>query len=172
MNESPTDAVIDELIGKAVSHLEPAWVQVGDALENLEHREVLGAIAAIMGCEAAISRANHVLAIAGDYAEKLARARAVASETNAPPASSGSAVTEKEHVGGHETRDAALEVFLPDAEFGSLPSVTLIASGYEFDCPSCETHNTLIAIPKHGKAVECHNCHARFKVDEARHAHD
>lgn len=53
MDESTTDALVDELIEKAVSHLEPVALQLGDALENLENRDVLAAIEALIGCEEA-----------------------------------------------------------------------------------------------------------------------
>jgi len=172
MNESTTDAVVDELIAKAVSHLEPVAVQLGDALGNLENREVLATIGALMGCEEAISSANLVLIIARDYAEKLARARAEAHGGKDQPVtalgSQSRAITDLTQA----SRDSASKVSLPDAEFDALAAVGLIASGYEFNCPSCQTHNKLIAIPKHGTAVECHNCHARFKVDEANHAQE
>jgi hypothetical protein len=68
--------------------------------------------------------------------------------------------------------DQAIEVYVSEAGYDALPAVDVIVSGYEFDCPSCGTYNTLIDIPKYGKAVECHRCHARFRVDEATHAHE
>lgn len=173
MDESTTDAVIDELIRKAVSHLEPVAMQVGDALGNLENRELLAAIGALIGCEEAIRSANLVIAITCDYQEKLNRARsAVADDRNQADKSGGPEDGGKLQESPKEHSDSAIEVFLPDAEFGALSSFDVIASGYEFNCPACETYNTFIAIPKHGKAVECHNCHAQFRIDEATHAYE
>ena len=143
---------------------------MGDALESLDNREVLGAIGALTGCEEAINRGNLVLIIARDYAEKLARARAVAREGKDQPATPRSSESTPIKDLTRASRDSATEVSLPDAEFDALASVGLMASGYEFNCPSCQTYNTLIAIPKYGTGVECHNCHARFKVDETTHA--
>jgi len=173
MDESTRDAVIDELIQKAVSHIKPVALQLRDALENLESREVLAALGALSGCEEAIRSANLVLAITRDYQEKLKRARSVVADNRNQAEQSGSPENSEKLQGSlKEHSDSAIEVFLPEAEFGALSSVDVIASGYEFNCPACETYNTLIAIPKHGAAVECHNCHARFRIDEASHAHE
>ena len=45
--------------------------------------------------------------------------------------------------------------------------VELIASGYEWNCPECETFNTEIEITEH---VECDNCNQVFFVSESYHA--
>ena len=71
-----------------------------------------------------------------------------------------------------DANDLAIAVSVPKSRYDGLPSVDIIASGYEFDCPSCLTYNTLIDIPKYGTAVECHHCHDRFRVDEANHAQE
>lgn len=172
MDESTMDAVVNELIEKAVSHLEPVCVQLGDALGNLEDREVLGAIGALTGCEEAINRANLVLIIARDYAEKLARARAAVAGIESQSETSRESEPSKGPVSTQENPHAAIEVVLPEAAFEKLEEIDIIASGYEFECPCCNTQNTLIAIPKHGTAVECHHCHKLVRVDEINHARD
>jgi hypothetical protein len=173
MDETTGDAVINELIEKAVSRIDPVALQLRDALENLESGEVLAALGALTGCEEAIRSANLVLAITHDYQEKLNRARRVVADSGNQAERSGSPEdSEKLQGSPKEHSDSAIEVFLPDAEFGALSGADVIASGYEFNCPACETYNTLIAIPKHGKAVECHNCHARFRIDEVTDAHE
>jgi transcription elongation factor Elf1 len=50
----------------------------------------------------------------------------------------------------------------------------LIASGYEWTCPKCETLNNVCAIPM-GEfgvgAVECEKCKTKFKVTDINHAY-
>jgi len=170
MNESTRDAVVNELIQKAASHLESVTAQIGDALGNLEDREVLGAIGALTGCEEGINRANLVLIIARDYADKLARARAAVSEgknnaeqtANAEQGSTAELAEEYPH--------SAIEVVLPHAAFEALEKIEVIAFAYEFNCLRCNTHNTLVVIPKYGTAVKCRNCHAMFRIHEKNHA--
>lgn len=72
----------------------------------------------------------------------------------------------------NETNDQAIQTRVDDEVYRELESVDIIASGYEFNCPNCDTNNTLIAIPKYGTAIECHSCHEKFAVSEALDAHD
>jgi hypothetical protein len=61
---------------------------------------------------------------------------------------------------------------LPIADYRTLPKVEVIASGYEWMCPVCDSYNTLIAVPKYGVAVQCIKCQQRLAVDEVMHALD
>lgn len=47
--------------------------------------------------------------------------------------------------------------------------VDLIASGYEFVCPECETYNRIAGI---AETVQCYKCRAEFEILEAAHAYD
>jgi hypothetical protein len=48
--------------------------------------------------------------------------------------------------------------------YDKLAEVDLIASGYEFDCPSCREYNATHAVPRHGRALQCWNCKSSFRL--------
>ena len=47
--------------------------------------------------------------------------------------------------------------------------VDMIASGYEWICPECETFHQVIEIPK-VEEVTCKKCQEQFKIGEPFHA--
>lgn len=47
-------------------------------------------------------------------------------------------------------------------------SIDLIASGYEYECPSCHAHNKLDSSSY--EEVECDSCHKMFLVRFINHA--
>ena len=47
--------------------------------------------------------------------------------------------------------------------------VDMIASGYEWICPKCETFHQVIEIPKVEEAT-CKKCHEQFQIGEPFHA--
>lgn len=49
-----------------------------------------------------------------------------------------------------------------------METVDLIASGYEWTCPKCDTLNREIAIKE---TVKCANCGEEFEVGEVDHAY-
>lgn len=50
-----------------------------------------------------------------------------------------------------------------------LQVVDVIASGYEWTCPNCDTYNTMTAHTLH---VECHQCGGFFETNPPAHAYD
>ena len=48
------------------------------------------------------------------------------------------------------------------------PTVDIIASGYEWICPTCKEHNTEIEILE---TVECQQCKGWFITNPAEHAY-
>ena len=48
-----------------------------------------------------------------------------------------------------------------------MESVELIASGYEWVCPECDTLNKEIEVTK---TVKCKKCHTTFEVQDYAHA--
>lgn len=63
-------------------------------------------------------------------------------------------------------QDAKCELF---TNITDVKTVTLIASGYEWECPGCFKGNTEIEI---AEKVTCNTCNREFKVDMADHAHE
>lgn len=47
--------------------------------------------------------------------------------------------------------------------------VDVIASGYEWTCPACETYNTMSGHQLH---VECKNCGEGFETNPPEHCYD
>ena len=47
-------------------------------------------------------------------------------------------------------------------------TVKLFALGYEWGCPACKAHNTVLAIPKQ---VTCVKCRRSFRVARSFHTH-
>ena len=41
---------------------------------------------------------------------------------------------------------------------GKIPVVTLIASGYDWECPDCGEFNHTTRVPKGGKILQCKYC--------------
>jgi hypothetical protein len=72
----------------------------------------------------------------------------------------------------NETKAATVIREPSEKQYDALDAVDIIASGYEFDCPKCETYNTLIDIPRYGRAVQCRNCKSTFRVEDAVDAQD
>lgn len=50
-----------------------------------------------------------------------------------------------------------------------LMQVDMIASGYEWVCPECETYNREIGITEQ---IRCAKCNQEFEVKEAHHAYN
>ncbi len=48
-----------------------------------------------------------------------------------------------------------------------MKKVELIASGYEFKCPVCDTHNKITSVTL---LVNCKHCKTRLKVSDYIHA--
>jgi hypothetical protein len=55
------------------------------------------------------------------------------------------------------------------SEPSEVRAVDVIASGYEFICPSCNHYNTLIAWKQD---LECEKCHDNFTANLPEHAID
>jgi len=52
-----------------------------------------------------------------------------------------------------------------------MESVDIIASGYEWECPNCETLNKMIAYPS-SQIVTCASCGNEYEVGLPEHAID
>jgi len=50
-------------------------------------------------------------------------------------------------------------------------TVTLISSGYDWDCPECDNQNHTIEIPT-DRVVTCPSCKKKFKVSDIYSAYE
>ena len=53
--------------------------------------------------------------------------------------------------------------------YSTLPSVDLIASGYDWNCPKCGSDHTCNEVPRQ-RQVTCGNCNTVFLVGDYHHA--